>query len=127
MKMKPPRDGIALCHVVLAHEDFEKSAFNLFRLIRNAQDKCPGQMRILYLDVEGHRNGAGEFDQDMLELQTDFTTEFLLQFLSRVVMPLATIENPNPQKNDLPDELILYSNDTELGGGSAALTASDSQ
>jgi hypothetical protein len=67
------------------------------------------------LDIEGHRNRNGGFDPDMLQLQSKFATEFLLQFLSRAVMPLATIDNPNPQNNDLPDELILCSKDGKPG------------
>jgi hypothetical protein len=47
----------------------------------------------------------------MLELQSQFTTEFLLQFLSRIVMPLATFDNPLPQKNDIPEELNVVSID----------------
>jgi len=116
MNMPHGRDAVALYHVVLAHEDFDWTACNLLKLIRNAQQKCPGQKRSLYLDIEGHRDEKGGFDQDMLELQSKFTTEFLLQFLSRAVMPLATFENPQPQRDEFPDELDVVSLDG-LGEG----------
>jgi hypothetical protein len=116
MKIKHDRDGVALYHVVLAHEDFNRTVYNLLRLIRRAQRKCPGQKRTLFLDIEGHRHSKGGFDQDMLEFQSKFTTEFLLQFLSRVVMPLATIENPHPQNDDIPDALNVVSLDNPDNG-----------
>ena len=64
--------------------------------------------------VSGNANGG--FDNEMQELQAEFTTEFLLQFLCRAVMPLATIDNPHTQMNDLADELILYSKDDKPTG-----------
>ena len=113
--MQPTRDEIVLYHVVLAHEDFDRTAFNLLQLIQRAQREYPGQKRTLYLDIEGHRNAVGGFDQVMLELQSKFMTEFLIQFLSRVVMPLATLENPYPQKDEIPDELNVVSMDRKPG------------
>ncbi len=111
MKIEHSRDTVALYHAVHASEDFDQTAYNLLRLIRMAQQKCPGRKRTLFLDIEGHRNGEGGFDQDMLELQTKFMTEFLLQFLTRAVTPLVTIGNPRPQSDDLPDELNVVSLD----------------
>jgi hypothetical protein len=115
MKMQNGRDGIAIYHVVLAHEDFDRTAFNLMQPVQEAQHEYPVQKRTLYLDIEGHRNGDGGFDQDRLELQSKFSTEFLLQFLSRVVTPLATIENPGPQSDDIPNKLNLVSIDGKPG------------
>ena len=111
MKLKPGRGGVAIYHVVYAHEDFERTAFNLLRLLQKAQREYPGQKRNLFIDIEGHRTAAGEFDHDMLELQSEFATEFLMQFLSRMVMPLATLENPRPQNDEVPGELTLISRD----------------
>jgi len=111
MKLKPGRDGVALYHAVLADEDFERTVFNLLQLLQKAQREYPGQKKSLYIDIEGHRNAAGGFDRDMLELQSKFATDFLIQFLSRIVMPMATLENPHPQKDEVPGALTLISKD----------------
>ena len=115
--MQEAREGVAIYHVVLAHEDFEQTAFILLRLLQKAQRMYPGQERSLYLDIEGHRNASGGFDRDMLELQSKFATEFLMPFLSRVIMPLATLENPQPQKDEIPDKLTVLSIDSSPGEG----------
>jgi len=51
----------------------------------------------------------------MFELQSKFATEFLSQFLTRLVMPLATLQNPQPQKDEIPDELNVVSIDGRPG------------
>ncbi len=117
MKPQPSRDGVALYHVVAVNEGFDKAALHLLQLIRRAQQEYPGQKRTLHLDIEGHRNATGGFDQDMLELQSKFMTEFLIRFLSRVLLPLATLQNPQPQKNEIPDELTVISVDRKPGEG----------
>ena len=57
-------DAVALYHIVYNHEGFEESAQALFKLIQRAQSLSPGKKRILYLDIEGHRNSDGSFDND---------------------------------------------------------------
>jgi hypothetical protein len=47
--------------------------------------------------------------------QKEFTIDFLLQFLSRVVMPLFTFENPHPQNDEIPEELNVLSIDGKPG------------
>ena len=105
--MKNPAGPIAIAHRVLAHEDFDRTAHILLQLLTNAQRKYPGAKRSLFLEIDGHRDSNGRFDDDMLELQSKFMHEFLLQFLTRVVTPLAEIKNPNPQNNVIPEELHL--------------------
>jgi hypothetical protein len=105
--MNQPADSIAIAHRVFPHEDFDHTAHILLKLLRNAQSKFPGAKRSLYLDIDGHRNSTGHFDHDMLDLQSKFMTEFLLQFLTRAVTPLAEFENPQPQNNAIPEELNL--------------------
>ncbi len=102
--MKNPAKAIAISHRVLVHEDFDRTAQILLSLLRNAQQKFPAAKRCLYLEIDGHRNSQGGFDHEMLDLQSKFMTEFLLQFLSRAETPLAIFENPNPQKNQIPNE-----------------------
>ena len=119
MRIEPGKDGVAIYHLVRVDEDFDHAAFNLLQLIRKVQQTHPGKRRILYLDIESHRNATGQFDQDMFELQSKFMSEFLLQFLSRVVMPLATIDNPRPQNDAIPDELNVLSIDNKSGDESS--------
>ena len=72
--------------------------------------------RALFLEIDGHRNSNGGFDDDMLELQSNFMQEFLLQFVTRVVTPLAEFENPKPQNNEIPAELHLIQVDPPSAG-----------
>lgn len=106
-RLKLFADAVAIYHLVYEHEGFEESAQNLFKLVQDAQTKFPGKKRLLYLDIEEHRNNEGGFDAEMLELQKDFVLGFLNQFLSRIHMPLVEAENPNVQSNDIPERLIV--------------------
>lgn len=133
--------AIALYHVVYAKETFEDAAQVLFQLVRDAEKRYPGQRRILFLDIEGHRNNAGGFDRDMAELQTEFLTGFLMSFVSEAHIPLLSIGTPAPtnakpnrrriqymqnpnQRNDLPDVFhITPADDGKPGGGSVTETA----
>ncbi len=101
------RHGIAVYHRVRANENFDGTVQMLLKLLREAQNRFPGKKRNLLLDIDGHLNDAGGYDNDMLELQTKFTVEVLLQFLSSISMPLGTIRNPRPQNDNIPDELNL--------------------
>jgi len=106
-RLKPSADAVALYHLVYENEGFEESAQHLFKLVKDAQSKCPGKKRLLFLDIDGHRNSEGGFDTDMLELQKDFVLGFLNQFLSEIHMPLLNAENSNPQSDDIPESLII--------------------
>ena len=113
--MNHPTGPIA--HRVLAHEDFDQTAHKLLKLLNNAQRKFPGAKRSLFLEIDGHRNSNGGFDDEMLELQSKFMQEFLLQFLTRAVTPLAEFGNPDPQNDRIPEELHLVKVDPPLGEG----------
>lgn len=104
--MKEDNRGIAIYHVVKRKEGFEKSAETLFALVKNAQEKYPNKTRMIYMDIEGHKNKDGGFDHDMFELQKGFVLGFLMQFISEVSMPLGRYKNEN-QKNDVPDGLNI--------------------
>jgi hypothetical protein len=102
--------AVAIYHRVYAKERFEEAAQTLFRLVREAQKKSPGAERLLYLDIDGHRNRNGGFDSDMLELQQHFILDFLMQFLTEVNMPLAgrvRRKDASPQSEDIPEELKI--------------------
>jgi hypothetical protein len=102
-----PGNATAIYHVVYAHETFEQTATTLIDLVRNAQQTHPGTPRWLYLDIEGHRNAQGGFDPDMLELQKEFLMGFLMPFLTKASCPLIQLQNPKPQRNDVPEALKI--------------------
>lgn len=110
-------DSIAIAHRVLAHEDFNRTAQILLLLLNRAQRQHPGKKRCLFLEIDGHKNSAGEFDHDMFELQTKFMADFLIQFLTRVESPAGVFENPNPQNDTIPESLGLIKVDRPPSDG----------
>ena len=62
---------VSLYHVVDPADDFDKAAQDLFALLRDAQKRFPDWPRVLYLDVNGHRDSLGRFEPDFVELQQD--------------------------------------------------------
>jgi len=99
---------MALYHCVYAEESFHDAVHALFDLVAYTQRTFPGAERQLFLDIEGHRTPTDALDGDMFELQKDFLLGFLMPFLTEVRMPLMGVRNPNPQREDLPDELRIY-------------------
>jgi len=115
--MKDPADAIAIVHRVHVHEDFTRTAQILLVLLTQAQQQHPGKKRCLYIEIDGHRDSKGDFDRDMLELQSKFMMDFLFQFLTRVEMPLGSFQNPNPQNNVIPPSLNLIKVDRPSSDG----------
>ena len=105
--LKDDGRAIAIYHVVYSHEDFEHAAQVLYQLVLKSEQDFPGRKRMLFLDIEGHRNSAGGFDEDMFELQKDFLGGFLFQFVSEFSCPLFRFTNPHPQNDGLLGELII--------------------
>jgi hypothetical protein len=68
----------------------------LFRLARRAQDAKSGGRRMLFLDIEGHRQADGSFDTDMRDLQHDVVLGVLVPFLTEAPCPLVTLRNARP-------------------------------
>jgi len=87
-KIENTGDAVLLYHVVYKHEGFVEVAQTLFELVKRAQQSAPGKRRLLYLDIEGHRNEEGGFDSDMLEIQKDFLFSFLGKYVSEIRCPL---------------------------------------
>lgn len=103
--------SIAIYHRVMRREGFEESARILLDLVRDAQEKSPGEPRVLFLDIDDHRNEAGGFDDEMFELQQEFVLGFLMPFLKEAHMPLVAASNPREQDNEIPDELLFFNFD----------------
>lgn len=107
-KIQGSGDVVALYHNIYRREGFEESAQTLFKLVQEAQKHYPDKKRVLYLDIEGHRNSKGGFDADIFELQKDFLLGFLMRFLTEIHGPIAAARNPKPQENDIPASLIVH-------------------
>lgn len=91
-----------LYHYMKAHDKFESTANMLVNLIYEAQKSNPDHPRILYLDIKGHRNKLGGYDQDAYELMSEFIPKHLLMWLTVAHTPLGTLTNPY-QMNDVPE------------------------
>lgn len=103
-------DGtVALYLVVGAEESFEQAANRLFMLVREAIRDFPGAPRLLYLDILGHAGDAAGFDDDFFEFQQEFIFSTVAPFLTALSLPLLSVVNPNVQREDLPDGLLVQS------------------
>lgn len=100
-------ESIVLYHRVMKRENFEKAAKDLFNLLKSAQIKCPDQPRILYVDIDGHRNKHDGYDHDMFELQKDFGINFLGKYFTEVHFPLIEFKNTTSQCNNIPGKLEI--------------------
>ena len=118
--MKNPDGPLLIVHRVHAHEDFNRTAQILLLLLNEAQRQHPDTNRCLRLEIDGHRDSKGDFDHDMLELQSKFMMEFLMQFLTSAEFPAGKIQNPNPQINEIPPSLDLIKIDRPPTAGSDA-------
>ena len=98
---------ISLYHVVVPEDDFDTAAQDLFALLKEAQERFPDWPRVLYLDIHGHLDAQGRFEDDFVELQQEFLIAAMGKFFTALAMPLVSVLNPDPQSNDLPDELVL--------------------
>ncbi|MFC9153816.1 HNH endonuclease [Streptomyces bauhiniae] len=106
-------NGIALYHDMRVEEDFTKCAHRLFAILKKAAKSRPGAPRHLYLDIQGHRNAAGGYDADSLEIMQHFILGFLSPYLTEVSMPLFRGRNPERQREDIPDVLNIQDPDRE--------------
>lgn len=98
---------VVLYHLVFQEDDFEVSVDYLHRSVLYAQKTFPNRRRVLYVDIEGHKNIEGGFDHDMFELQRHFLLAFLGPFLDRLTIPLGTFKNNKAQRNDIPANLKI--------------------
>lgn len=99
---------VALYHKIMRRENFETAAKDLFQLLISAQKTNPNQPRVLYVDIDGHRDENGNFDRDMTEIQNEFGCDFLLPYFTEVHFPAASAQNPEEQNNVIPDSLDIH-------------------
>jgi hypothetical protein len=103
--------GVHLDYIVPERQNFDQAVYWLLRFLQQAQRDYPGEPRHLHLAIEGHRLPNGDFDKDMLELQTKFLADFLIQYLTRASIPPCELNNPHPQKNEIPTTLSIFQRD----------------
>ena len=96
---------VSIYHVVEADDDFDAAALTIFALVRDCQDRYPDWPRVVYLD--GHDGDRAGFDADMFEFQQEFMIASMGPYLTAIDMPLVSVWNPDPQRNDLPDQLAI--------------------
>lgn len=104
--MKKP---VTLYHRILRRETFEQAAKDLFNLLKSTQINFPGNPRILYVDIDGHRNKNGGYDIDMLQLQIEFGIDFLGKYFTEIHFPIIEFQNSSNQRDDIPDTLNIFS------------------
>ena len=98
---------VSIYHVVDENDDFVKAAQDIFGRLQECQERFPEWPRVLYLDVNGHRDQLGRFEPDFVELQQEFLIAALGRFFTALDMPLVSVINPDPQQNDVPDRLEI--------------------
>lgn len=113
---KPDAEGIwmnfdntvSIYHVVRRNDLFEDAAREVFGYVKKAQGDFPDWPRVLYVDIEGHDGDHAGFDADFYEFQQEFLFSTLAPFLTGFELPLTgPLINPDEQRNDLPDELVI--------------------
>jgi hypothetical protein len=98
---------VVIYHVVFEHENFATAAPQIYKLVAQTQVQFPNRRRILYVDIDGHRDENGAWDHDMWELQRYFLLGFLMPFLNEVHMPLIAVQNNKFQRNDLFEKMEI--------------------
>lgn len=105
---------IAIYHVVYENERMAKSAKTIYELLYSAQQEQENYNRILYLDIDGHTDEYGRFDDEMMELQQNFIIGTLLPYFYEIHTPIIDVKNTESQKNTIPKEMIFFSNQRDV-------------
>ncbi len=99
---------VSIYQIVRPEQDFDEAAKEAFGLLRQAQEQFPDWPRVYYLDVAGHDGEHLGFTRDFFEFQQDFLFSTIAHFVTALETPLTGgLVNPNPQRNDVPDELVV--------------------
>ncbi|MGW3591540.1 HNH endonuclease signature motif containing protein [Streptomyces fungicidicus] len=98
---------VALYHDMAVYENFERCAPRIFEVIWASQQKAPNAPRLLYFDVQGHRNSAGDYDRDSLEMVANFLPEKALPYLTELHTPMHSWKNTARQDNRVPREMLI--------------------
>lgn len=94
--------------IVEAGDSFEQAAGDAFGLLKKAQEDFPGWPRVLFVDIVGHEGDHAGYDADFYEFQQEFFFATMAPFVTAFEMPLTgALINPDAQRDDLPDELVI--------------------
>ncbi|WP_245234630.1 HNH endonuclease [Streptomyces flavochromogenes] len=107
-RKKKAQKGVAIYHDMKVYENFERTALRIFECVKQAEKDSPGAPRLLYIDIQGHKNETGGYDHDAFELMQDFALGFLGDYLTEIRTPLYGARNPRKQRNDIPDALQIH-------------------
>ena len=101
-------NSVSIYHIVEEDDTFEAAARDVFGYLKRAQEDFPDWPRVFYVDIRGHQGEQAGFDQDFYEFQQEFFFSTLAPFLTGFELPLTgPLLNPERQKNDLPDRLVV--------------------
>ncbi len=100
---------VSIYHVVEPDDPFEQAAGEAFGLLKKAEEEFPGWPRVFFVDIKGHDGEQAGFDGDFYEFQQEFFFSTIAPFLTAFELPLTgALINPEEQRNDLPDELLIH-------------------
>ncbi len=103
---------VSIYQQIAATESFDEAAASAFSLLKDAQSKYPDWPRIFYVDIEGHEGDQKGFDADFFEFQQEFWFATVAHFVTAFETPMTGgLVNPNPQRNDIPDDLQVNNSD----------------
>ena len=103
-----PDRTVLLRHRVTAEDDFARAAQDVFALLKTAQSRHPGALRLLVLEIDGHDGERAGFDPDFFEFQQEFMLGELGPYFTRIEMPLTgALGNPDEQRDALHDRLRI--------------------
>lgn len=101
-------NSVSLYHVIQPEDSFEQAARDVFSYLKKAQEDFPDWPRVFYIDILGHDGEVSGFDDDFYEFQQEFFFSTMAPFLTGFDLPLTgALLNPDPQRNDLPDQLVI--------------------
>lgn len=106
-KQPPKGKPLALYHDMAVYENLERCAPRIFEIIHKAQKVAPNAPRILYFNVQGHRNSKNGYDRDAWEMIHHFLPDTALPYLTELHTPLYTAKNPHRQNNAVPAEMQI--------------------
>jgi hypothetical protein len=99
---------VSLYHIVEPDDTFEEAVSGIFSLVKRAESEYPGWPRVFYLDIRGHSGDRNGFDDEFFEFQQEFWFSTIAHFVTAFETPITGgLVNPNSQRNDLPDQLVI--------------------
>lgn len=99
---------VSIYHIIEPEDTFEQAASDAFGYVKRAQEEFPNWPRVFYIDIRGHEGEQAGFDADFYEFQQEFFFSTMAPFLTGFEMPITgALINPEAQRNDLPDELVV--------------------